>query len=130
MSLKAADYPYFNLTSDNTVAVQGPVALGFLSKRGEKLAEMTADMKLTFQLKQDPTRHTVLNVHGLSVSIERIQQFSNTMNPQEYSRNDLQMSKRVINAGLYVWAKGIQKTLNLQGLEVSQFLPSVSFDQL
>lgn len=128
--LQAADYPYFNLTSDNTIAVLAPIELFFLSQKGEIIAKIVADMNMSLQLKHDPTRHTVLNVHGLSVKVEKINEFENNQNPQEYSINDLQMIKRVINAGLYFWANGIQKTINLKGLEISQFLPDLSFDQL
>jgi len=81
VTLEAADYPFFNLTSDNTITVLAPVELTFLSKRGEELAKIVADMKMSFQLKHDPTRHTVLNVHGLSVKVEQINEFKNKQNP-------------------------------------------------
>lgn len=130
VALSAADYPYFDLSSDNTVVVKAPMQLVFQSKEGQDIARVVADMKMSLQLKHDPSRHTLLNVHGLSVEVEHVSEFENKMQPQEYSRSDLEMVRRVVNGALYFWAHGIQKTINLKGLEVSQFLPDLSFEQL
>lgn len=128
VSLEAADYPYFNLTTDNTVQVLGPVRLTFLDQDKQPLALMRADMKMSFQLKHDLNRPSVLNLHGLAVRVEGIKEFTNKVQPKAFSRTDLLNVQRVSNAALYVWAKGIQKTMNLKGLELTQFLPSLTVD--